>query len=88
MSRIFGRSGQRRTQNTDFLQIVISKVLRDLAFNKNQPLKSDHAYCIDNLKIKIESSESIKMGLIKKISPSDLNQVHLCLRNEFYNMGF
>jgi hypothetical protein len=46
-------SQNRNFKNTDFVDIMISKVLRDLPFSRNQPLKSADDQYIRILKNKL-----------------------------------
>jgi hypothetical protein len=56
----------RNLENTDFVDIMISKVLHDLPFSQNQPLK-----LADDQYIKIYKNKLIKFKKNKKIGHCD-----------------
>jgi hypothetical protein len=51
--------------------MVISKVLNDLHFRLNHPLKSADDWCIGIFKNKIKTLDKLKKN--KKVRPCDLN---------------
>jgi hypothetical protein len=85
-------------KNTDFVAIMISKVLRDLPFSRNQPLKSpDDKYItiLKNKLIKLKKQEDRTLWLshgtcsyIRVYMNAVADSVMLCLQHDFYNIIF